>query len=276
MMISPLAGGQAGAASAVAAAVFAGVAGFLLPRAGSPAARRLRTLLPDDMPASDGRPTGPAPHRDDTRYITADEGRRTRVTRLGVTALAGVASAVLVGGAAGLLAGAGVAVACARLLARMEPREARERRARLVADLPVAVDLLAACLRGGSSWGESVEAVATAVGGPLGARLHWVAAQVRLGADPVATWLALADEPALAGLARAAARAADSGSALAPTLARLAQDQRRAARAEGFARARAAGVRAVAPLGLCFLPSFVLIGIVPAVVGIATDFLLPR
>jgi Flp pilus assembly protein TadB len=198
------------------------------------------------------------------------------MTRLGVAALAGVAAAAVVGGAAGLLAGAVVAIACVRLLATLEPRGVRERRARLVADLPVAVDLLAACLRGGSSWGESVDAVAAALGGPLGARLHWVAAQVRLGADPVATWLTLADESALAGLARAAARAADSGAALAPTLTRLAQDQRRAARAEAGARARAAGVRAVAPLGLCFLPSFVLIGIVPAIVGIATGLPLPR
>jgi pilus assembly protein TadC len=174
-----------------------------------------------------------------------------------------------------MLAGIGVAIGCARLFARLEPRAARVRRARLVADLPVAVDLLAACLRGGSSWGESIDAVATAVGGPVGAELHWVAARIRLGADPAATWLALADEPALAGLARMAARASESGSALASTLARLAEDQRRTARAEAAARARAAGVRAVAPLGLCFLPAFVLIGIVPAITGIATSILIP-
>jgi Flp pilus assembly protein TadB len=192
-----------------------------------------------------------------------------------VSVLAGIAVAVLFGGPIGLLAGTGVGVACARLLARLEPREVKERRARLVADLPVAVDLMAACLRGGSSWVESVEAVATALGGPLGTELHWVAAQIRLGADPVETWLTLSEDPALARLARAAARASDSGSALAPTLAGLARDQRRAARAEASARAQVAGARAVAPLGLCFLPAFVLIGIVPAVVGIATQVLVP-
>jgi hypothetical protein len=31
----------------------------------------------------------------------------------------------------------------------------------------------------------------------------------------------------------------------------------------------------VAPLGLCFLPAFVLIGIVPAIAGIATGVFLP-
>src|SRR5918999_1680336 len=188
--------------------------------------------------------------------------------RRGIAAGAGIACAVLLGGLLGGVTGVGVAITCAWLFARLEPRAVRERRARLLGDLPVAIDLLAACLRGGSSWAESVDAVATALGGPVGTELHGVAARIRLGADPAATWLALADEPALAALARTAARASESGSALAATLARLAEDQRRTARAEATARARAAGVRAVGPLGLCFLPAFVLIGIVPVITGI--------
>jgi hypothetical protein len=32
-------------------------------------------------------------------------------------------------------------------------------------------------------------------------------------------------------------------------------------------RARTVGVRAAGPLGLCFLPAFMLVGIVPTVVG---------
>jgi Flp pilus assembly protein TadB len=261
--------------SAFVAVLCAGLAGFLWPRRRPLAAGRLIGLLDGDTLATHDRRSLPAPEARDDRERTAIDERRPVLTRRGVAVLAGMAVAVLFGGLIGLLAGAGVGVACARLLARLEPREVKERRTRLVADLPIAVDLMAACLRGGSSWVESVEAVATALGGPLGTELHWVAAQIRLGADPVATWLTLAAEPALARLARAAARASDSGSALAPTLAGLARDQRRAARAEASARAQVAGARAVAPLGLCFLPAFVLIGIVPAVVGIATQVLLP-
>ena len=70
-------------------------------------------------------------------------------------------------------------------------------------------------------------------------------------------------------------RAAGSGTALAPSLARLANDQRRVARTAAEARARAAGVQAVAPLGLCFLPAFMLLGVVPAIAGIASTILLP-
>jgi Flp pilus assembly protein TadB len=259
----------------LAAVLCAAVTGFLLPRGTAPAVGRLAGLLGSGTPTMSEVPSDQDSAAGHNRDATAEEERRAVLTRRGVAALVGIAAAVLLGRPVGLLAGVGVAVACARMFATLEPRAVRERRARLVADLPIAIDLMAACLRGGSSWGESVEAVATALGGPLGAELHWVAAQISLGADPVTTWLTLADEPALAALARAAARTSDSGSALAPTLARLAQDQRRAARAEASARAQAAGVRAVAPLGLCFLPAFVLIGIVPAIAGIATRFLLP-
>jgi len=37
------------------------------------------------------------------------------------------------------------------------------------------------------------------------------------------------------------------------------------------ARARAAGVRSVAPLALCFLPAYLLVGVVPVVAGFAGD-----
>jgi pilus assembly protein TadC len=189
--------------------------------------------------------------------------------------LAGLVCAMVLGGPVGWAAGVLVAVGLMRFLARLEPRAVRLRRARVVAELPIAIDLLAACLRGGGAWHESVEAVAGAVGGPLGAELARVAARIRLGADPATEWLALAHDPVLAPLGRAAARTASGGAPLAATLARLARDQRRVARVAASTRARAAGVRAVAPLGLCFLPAFVLLGIVPAVAGIAATVLLP-
>jgi hypothetical protein len=37
--------------------------------------------------------------------------------------------------------------------------------------------------------------------------------------------------------------------------------------------ARAVAVRAAAPLGLCFLPAFVLLGVVPTVLGLARGVL---
>ncbi|MFD0684098.1 type II secretion system F family protein [Actinomadura fibrosa] len=182
---------------------------------------------------------------------------------------------VVLGGITGALIGIVAGIAVRGSFSRLGNAERKRKQACLVADLPVAIDLLAACLRGGSSWDRAVEAVADAVGGPLGDDLRGVAIQIRLGADPTTAWLVLAKEPLLAPLARTAVRAVSSGAALAPSLSRLARDQRRAARTAAAARARSAGIRALAPLGLCFLPAFVLLGVVPAIAGIASTIILP-
>lgn len=231
--------------------------------------------LPDRPSASRGdrgpRATGAA---GTASASPAAPARRSIAHRM-APASAGLIAWLVVGGLVGLCAGIATAVAVMVALGTVEPREQRERRRRLVADVPVAVDLLAACLRGGVAWTEAAEAVAEAVGGPLGAELRGIAAKVRLGADPADAWLTLTAEPALAALGRTVARAVDSGAPLAPALAKIAEDRRRQARATATARARAVGVYAIAPLGLCFLPAFVLVGIVPAVAGIARSLLLP-
>jgi Flp pilus assembly protein TadB len=227
--------------------------------------------VPDDGPRT--RLSRLLPRRDAS--ATKPAGKRDARLRWATGALAGFVCALLVGGPVGWTAGALVTVGCVRVLAKLEPRSVRLRRARILTELPMAIDLLAACLRGGGAWHESVEAVADAVGGPVGSELAPLAARIRLGADPAEEWLSLTNDPILAPLGRAGARAATGGAPVAATLARLARDQRRTARAAASARARTAGVRAVAPLGLCFLPAFVLLGIVPAIAGIAANVLLP-
>jgi Flp pilus assembly protein TadB len=154
-----------------------------------------------------------------------------------------------------------------RLLARIEPAEIRRRREQTVADLPLAVDLLAACLRAGSPPVDALAVVAVAIGGPLGELLTEVEQRLRLGADPADAWQLVAAEPGTAPLGRAAVRAARSGSPLAQTLEHLATDVRQRRRWTADERARAVETRAVVPLGLCFLPAFVLIGIVPTIAG---------
>ncbi|WP_067450343.1 type II secretion system F family protein [Actinomadura macra] len=195
--------------------------------------------------------------------------------RRAASGAAGLLCIVVFGGPLGVVVGVLVGLAVWHSFSRLGNAERKREQARLVADLPVAVDLLAACLRGGTPWHDAVDAVADAVGGPLGDELRGVAVQIRLGADPTEAWLALAKEPVLAPLARAAIRGVSSGAALAPSLGRLARDQRRVAQTAAAAQARAAGIRALAPLGLCFLPAFVLLGVVPAIAGIASTILLP-
>jgi pilus assembly protein TadC len=156
---------------------------------------------------------------------------------------------------------------------RQEPLEARRGRARMVGDLPFAAELMVACLRAGQPLGGAVETTAAALGGPLGERLAYVGARIRLGADPDAAWAALGDERHLGSFARAMRRAAAGGAPVADVLTRLADDARHEARAAAAAAARKVGVQAIAPLGLCFLPAFVLIGIIPTIAGFATEVL---
>jgi Flp pilus assembly protein TadB len=97
---------------------------------------------------------------------------------------------------------------------------------------------MAACLLAGQPVTAATQASATAIGGPLGDRLSWVSAQLRLGADPEPTWAFLAREPAMAQLSRAMGRAAQSGAPVADVLNRLADDARDATRAASVAAAR--------------------------------------
>ena len=59
----------------------------------------------------------------------------------------------------------------------------------------------------------------------------------------------------------------ESGSSVSEAMTRLADDLRRSARADVESRARAVGVKAAIPLGVCLLPAFVLVGVVPLVAG---------
>lgn len=177
----------------------------------------------------------------------------------------------------GLPAAVGVVGLGPRGLARLEPAQQRRRGRRLQHDLPLLLDLLAACLAGGASLPAAAQAVAAAVGGPAGERLAAVAAALQVGTPPASAWPLLAggdvERDPLAPAARALARAAEGGAPVAAAVARMAADARLRARAEGEQRARRAGVIAVAPLGLCFLPAFVLLGVVPVVAGLAGPLL---
>ncbi|MEV0152976.1 type II secretion system F family protein [Micromonospora sp. NPDC050686] len=192
--------------------------------------------------------------------------------RLGA-GLAGVAVLVVVGGWPGLLGGVLVAAAADRLLRRIEPRAVRDRRLREVADLPLAADLLAATLRAGAPVDRSVLAVADALGGPLAERLGRVGRTLLLGGDPGEAWAHLGPVAGADRLVTAAVRSSSSGAALAGALTRLADDLRADRATAAEASARRSGVLIVLPLGLCFLPAFILAGLVPVIVAVLGDVL---
>lgn len=250
--------------TALPAALLCGAAAFLaFPVV--PASRRLAVVAP---PGERGRHPPPDPR-------AAPAGPSAPKGAWAAAAVTAVACAVLIGGLAGIVTGVVAAAVCQRVLVRLEPRAARTERRRLAADLPAAADLLAACLLSGAPMVDAAEAVAAALDGPLSGPLREVAAAIRLGADPPEAWRALDARPELAPLSRAVARAMAGGAPLADALTRLADDRRRSLRAEAAAAAHRVGVRAAAPLGLCFLPAFVLIGVTPVVASIAATVVIP-
>lgn len=181
--------------------------------------------------------------------------------------LAGLGGSLVVGGPASPVAGVVAAVAGWWALGRTEPPATRRIRRRVRGDLPHLVDLLAAALRSGATPGDGLRLACTALPGPAADRLSGVSERLMLGVDPASVWESLADDPELGALGRALARSQRTGAGVVPTVEQLAEELRRAATGQVEERARAVGVRAALPLGLCLLPSFLLLGIVPLVVG---------
>jgi pilus assembly protein TadC len=212
-------------------------------------------------------------------------GARRRLARLGPPgppgrhspvlfgAAAGVAVAGLIGAWWGLPVGLAAAVGVARFLHRREPAHLRKERLAAVEDLPLGADLLAAALRAGAPLDRAAAAVADALGGPLGRRLGRTAHSLRLGAEPTEAWQHLAGVDGADRLIAAAVRSSASGGALAGALGRLAGDLRADRAVAAEARAQRAGVLIVLPLGLCFLPAFLLAGLVPVVIAVLGDVL---
>jgi pilus assembly protein TadC len=136
-------------------------------------------------------------------------------------------------------------------------------------------DVLAACLRSGMA--VSMAAAATAPSAPpeLARLLNRAADMLALGADPATAWSnsdVRLDKHAEA-LLRLARRSASSGAALAHGVAELAVQSRLDAADAAGATSERASVLIAGPLGICYLPAFVCLGIVPVVAGLAGDVL---
>ncbi|CAM4108324.1 Bacterial type II secretion system protein F domain protein [Mycobacterium basiliense] len=136
------------------------------------------------------------------------------------------------------------------------------------------MDVLAVCLSAGMAVSTAASATARSAPPPLAAVLSRAADLLALGADPSVAWslpdphLGAVDNH-VAALLRLARRSASSGAALADGVAELATQSRHDAAHATAAAAERAGVLIAAPLGLCFLPAFVCVGIVPVVAGLA-------
>ncbi|MET9697107.1 type II secretion system F family protein [Streptomyces sp. NPDC006529] len=219
--------------------------------------RRLAVLLPVDPV-----PRGPL------------IGSRVRGALAGWAAPVGalLAGWVLVGGVAGGAVGCAAAFGVRRWQRRVraapgvDPREA-------VRQLPFAADLLAACLAAGAGPVEAAEVVGESLGGPVGERLAMAGAELRLGGEPGDSWGRLARIPDARMLAECLERAARTGAPAAEPVSRLAVRLREDRARRAGAVAQRVSVLITAPVGLCFLPAFLAVGVAPVVIGMASGLL---
>jgi hypothetical protein len=208
--------------------------------------------------------------------------RRPTARQAGTAILAGCAAGAFIGGSAavpvGLLVGLGALVLGAR---RVSDRELRARQ-RLIAAAPPAADLFAAGLAAGLLPADAALVVATAFGREQGAeggspdaeiaeRFGKAARALHAGTEPDVAWRFLSVDVATAAVGAAALRCCRTGAPAAVTVAKAARDTWGAAEQAAQAQIRSVAVRATAPLALCFLPAFILVGVVPTAIGLLTE-----
>jgi len=155
---------------------------------------------------------------------------------------------------------------------RAEPAEPRS--------LAFVLEMLASALTAGSPPEQAIAAVVAAVTEHGTDRLRLAAEPLRrvgrllqFGTDPTTAWGSVRPVPGYASVADSGRRCAGSGARLAGALATAAADLRDRHQSEALVRAERVGVWSLLPLGCCFLPAFVCLGVVPVIVGVAGQVL---
>ena len=230
------------------------------------------------IPAPQSRPGGSGRRRPLFRGHTEERQRvpltRTQ-TRGGAVLLASVAVWVWTGS---ILAGALTVCAAWALLAASSLRRAPLGTPDAVMlsptdnrFLPEVLVLFAALLRSGAPIQVALAAVGQAGSGPIGIAFGRAGQQLALGASLDTVGHDLGTDLGQDRVGLILARSMDTGAATAHQLEQLAQECRRDYLAMAQAMAKRAGVRIVLPLGLCLLPAFVALGIVPIVASLLGD-----
>lgn len=152
---------------------------------------------------------------------------------------------------------------------RREAKQAAERTASPMA-VAHAMDLIALALAGGAPTVVALEAVSASCGPGVREPLARVAAAMRWGVDDEGAWASVSQvwRP-VAGAFALASRVGAPPSAL---LRRAAADLRTSEGERVAVAGAKAGVRIVLPLGACFLPAFVLLTVVPLILGLVEPF----
>ncbi|MDR0847918.1 MAG: type II secretion system F family protein [Propionibacteriaceae bacterium] len=165
-----------------------------------------------------------------------------------------------------------IVVAVWVVLGKMVSGRTQTARRRQEEALPEALDLIRLCLKAGSPLRS---AVATTASGLPAARsaLGKVLSGVAVGLSDSEAWASVASDPVWGDVSKDVSRAVGGGLSVERVLVHHAQTARRRVKTAQLTAAKAVGVKSVAPLGACYLPAFLLLGVVPVVAsGIAHVF----
>jgi pilus assembly protein TadC len=197
---------------------------------------------------------------DRLRGVGVSPAPRQRGTRaLLVPVGVGAAALIVVAGVPLWLLGVPVVLVVLRI---------RRERAANPPDVPLFADLLAACLLAGATVPDALTVAADACGPRLAGAAAPVVARLRAGDEPDEAFADWRSTPDLDAVGRICVRSLRTGASAAPQLVRAAARLRSTRTAELQQRVARMSVWVVLPLGTCFLPAFVLLGVVPLAWGL--------
>ena len=135
-------------------------------------------------------------------------------------------------------------------------------------DVPAVVELIAGCLTAGLPMPAALEAASVAGDDVIRDACFAAAAALRRGAPAAEAWQSWSSDPSLEPVARATRRTTQTGAGVADDLRRVAARLRAGRQSRIQQRVQQASIWVVVPLGLCFIPAFVLVAVVPIVIGL--------
>ncbi|WP_449374428.1 type II secretion system F family protein [Arthrobacter psychrolactophilus] len=141
-----------------------------------------------------------------------------------------------------------------------------------VASVPLLLELLGTALDSGLTIQGALRAVAHVATPNLQSQLMRVVAGLDIGASWKDSWEGQTAHADIAQIHDALSFGAITGASSAALLYAEAQRLRKTASRRAEKRAAALGVKLVLPLGLCSLPAFIALGIVPVVMAMIPDF----
>ncbi len=136
-----------------------------------------------------------------------------------------------------------------------------------IASVPLLLELLGTALDSGLTIQGALQVVAGVAGDGMRKSLLQVVAGLNIGASWEDSWAGSLVDADMAQIHDALSFGALTGASAAPLLYAQAQHYRTEAARSAQKRAAALGVKLVLPLGLCSLPAFIAVGVVPVVMA---------